>query len=160
MRRNLSNRMYKKGENRVKRCPVCGLVKPLGELVRNRSQPGGRGSYCRPCHNAAGRASRTRKWGATRFYHLKARYGITREEFDQLFERQRGLCAICLSEPAAHVDHDHETRQVRGLLCFNCNGGLGQFKDDPMRLALAIAYLSQPGHESAQGEFPLVEVGQ
>ena len=62
--------------------------------------------------------------------------------------RQDGLCAICRSAPAAHVDHDHETGAVRALLCFNCNGGLGQFKDDPLLLQLAAAYVE--GHRSQQ----------
>ena len=48
-----------------------------------------------------------------------------------MLAEQGGLCAICKSAPAAHVDHDHATGAVRALLCFNCNGGLGQFKDNP-----------------------------
>jgi len=54
---------------------------------------------------------------------------------------QDGVCAICKSAPAAHVDHDHETGAVRALLCFNCNGGLGQFKDNPQALHAAAYYV-------------------
>jgi hypothetical protein len=55
---------------------------------------------------------------------------------------QGGLCAICRAAPAAHVDHDHETGAVRALLCFNCNGGLGQFKDSPHFLHAAAYYVA------------------
>jgi len=51
------------------------------------------------------------------------------------------VCAICHAAPAQHVDHDHATGKVRALLCFNCNGGLGQFKDDPAVLRAAAEYV-------------------
>jgi hypothetical protein len=54
---------------------------------------------------------------------------------------QGGVCAICNVAPAVHVDHDHATGAVRALLCFNCNGGLGQFKDDPELLHAAAYYV-------------------
>jgi len=54
---------------------------------------------------------------------------------------QGGLCLICLRAPAVHVDHDHGTGEIRGMLCFNCNGGLGQFKDDVEVTARAVQYL-------------------
>ena len=79
--------------------------------------------------------------GGSRTYHLKRRYGISAEDADALLARQGGVCAICKAAPAAHVDHDHYTGAVRALLCFNCNGGLGQFKDDPFLLHVAAFYV-------------------
>ncbi|MDQ3714717.1 MAG: endonuclease VII domain-containing protein [Actinomycetota bacterium] len=58
-----------------------------------------------------------------------------------MLAKQDGLCAVCQMAPAGHVDHDHDTGKVRGLLCFNCNGGLGQFKDRIDILAAAVDYL-------------------
>lgn len=58
-----------------------------------------------------------------------------------MLAEQGGLCAVCKVAPAAHVDHDHATGAVRALLCFNCNGGLGQFKDDPKVLHAAAYYV-------------------
>ena len=62
----------------------------------------------------------------------------------QLVE-QDGLCAIRRTAFAAHVDHDHRTGKIRGLLCFNCNGGLGQFKDQIEVLNAAVRYLKEHG---------------
>jgi hypothetical protein len=81
------------------------------------------------------------KVGGFRSYHLTRRYGITAAEADYLLESQEGLCAICKTAPAVHVDHDHSTGAVRALLCFNCNGGLGQFRDDPHVLRAAADYV-------------------
>ena len=121
-------------------CPDCGTVKPLDDFVRNASSQSGWSAYCKPCHNVRGKASKD-KVGGSRTYHLKRRYGITAEEADALLEGQLGLCAICKTAPAVHVDHDHATGAVRALLCFNCNGGLGQFKDNPDALHAAAYYV-------------------
>lgn len=134
-------------------CPECQTVKPVTDFGRNASQPSGLASYCKPCHNQRGRASKD-KVGGSRTYHLKRRYGITAVEADAMFAEQGGLCALCRTAPAAHVDHDHATGGVRELLCFNCNGGLGQFKDDPALLRAAARYVE--GHRAGQlaGPFP------
>jgi hypothetical protein len=76
---------------------------------------------------------------------LKTKFGITLAEFDAISEFQAGLCAVCC-EPlprgkACHVDHDHQTGAVRGLLCTNCNVGIGNLRDDAIRCASAAAYL-------------------
>lgn len=75
------------------------------------------------------------------------RYGLTALDYEELAEHQGGVCAICGRPPHSGysrlaVDHDHATGRVRGLLCMQCNWGLGQFGDNPDRLAGAIRYLS------------------
>jgi Recombination endonuclease VII len=60
-----------------------------------------------------------------------------------MIEAQGGLCPICKKRPAVHVDHDHKTGKVRAILCEMCNGGLGQFKDNPESIRRAIAYLER-----------------
>nr|WP_305852284.1 endonuclease VII domain-containing protein [Blastococcus sp. PRF04-17] len=121
-------------------CPDCDTVKLQAEFPTSKYNKSGRHTYCKPCHNARGRATLERVGGA-RTYHLKRRYGITAEDANAMLEAQGGLCAICRAAPAVHVDHDHVTGAVRALLCFNCNGGLGQFKDDPAVLRAAADYV-------------------
>ena len=121
-------------------CPDCDTVKPVAEFARSSGSPSGLHTYCLPCHNARGRAS-LEKVGGSRTYHLKRRYGITAADADAMLEAQGGVCAICRSAPAVHVDHDHSTGKVRALLCFNCNGGLGQFRDNPAVLQAAVFYV-------------------
>lgn len=99
--------------------------------------------YCKPCHNQIGRDYKQRRYGGSRHYHLRRRYGIGAAEVDRMIRDQGGVCLICGRSDPDHVDHDHATGRVRGILCFNCNGGLGQFADDVERLVAAIAYLSQ-----------------
>jgi hypothetical protein len=137
-------------EEPTARCPACGERKPIGDFPRNRSRRTGRGIYCKPCHNRIGRENRTKNHGSTRSYHLKARYGITAADAQRMLEEQGGLCAICRERPADHVDHDHLTGRLRRLLCFNCNGGLGQFRDDPELLRAAAAYLQECEREVAR----------
>ena len=94
--------------------------------------------------------ARTKQWRAANprrvlAYYLK-RYDLTVEQYDELLAEQGGVCAICKgpsTEKGYHVDHDHVTKRVRGLLCSRCNVGLGQFKDSPDRLRVAVEYLEK-----------------
>jgi hypothetical protein len=130
-------------------CPDCGLVQEISSFGRNAGNSSGVNSYCKPCHNARTRRSKELV-GGERTYHLRRRYGITAEDAAAMVAAQGGLCAICRAAPAAHVDHDHETGAVRQLLCFNCNGGLGQFRDDPAVLRAAAHYIEH--HREASGD--------
>ena len=73
---------------------------------------------------------------------FKTRYGVSFEVFETLFEAQKGRCAICKTGPAEHTDHDHESGNIRGLLCSRCNLALGLFRDSQLVLKSALTYLS------------------
>lgn len=127
----------------MKLCRDCQQEKPLEDFSPAKKSADGLTAYCRPCHNAKSKETYTRLYGGTREYHLRRRYGITGAEVTAMIEAQGGLCALCQERPARHVDHDHVTGAVRGVLCFNCNGGLGQFKDRPDVMRAAIDYLER-----------------
>lgn len=78
--------------------------------------------------------------------NLKRDFGITLDYYNILFEKQKGLCLICNCPQSSDnrslcVDHNHETGEVRGLLCDKCNRGLGLFCEDINILNKAIKYL-------------------
>lgn len=79
--------------------------------------------------------------------HIQRTYGLSVSEFDAMFAAQGGVCAICRQEcnrsssTRLCVDHNHATAKVRGLLCFQCNVGLGKFKDTPSLLRTAADYI-------------------
>ena len=98
---------------------------------------------------------RKKKWSAeyytrpgvkekTRERQLKRLYGLTLLQYNQMLEKQYGRCKICgktEERKSLHVDHDHETGRVRGLLCDDCNKALGFFHDDLALLYNAVDYL-------------------
>jgi hypothetical protein len=79
-----------------------------------------------------------------REYDLLRRYGITVAEYERMRDQQGGKCAICGRRPRyrLHVDHDHDSGEVRGLLCVPCNRAVGCLGDDPQRCLRAAEYLS------------------
>jgi len=84
----------------------------------------------------------TYDYATRRDRRLRCEYGITSDQYDQMLSDQEGRCAICndyMSVPC--VDHNHETKKVRGLLCRACNAGIGQLRDDPEIVACALRYL-------------------
>lgn len=130
---------------RTKTCTGCGQAKPTTAQA-----------YCRPCKRAYNAAYREQNREAmrererrrppkTRAQRRRAnvvKYGISVEDYEMLYDRQQGMCAICFSpRDTLFIDHDHKTGQVRGLLCGNCNTALGMLRDSVGILKLAISYL-------------------
>jgi len=147
-------------------CSRCEQTKSIVYFGRRTAQADSRRKgYCRECESsylqarlAESKAARDAKRAAARTYNRSQRarelrllsmYGITLADYDAMLAAQSGRCAICSAdEPGGnakhwHVDHDHATGQVRGLLCTRCNVGLGYFQDDPDRLGSALNYLRQ-----------------
>lgn len=111
-------------------CRGCQQVKPLSEWTKREKSTDGYHFRCRECIS---RRDRER--------HLAITYGLSKEDVAELLARQNGVCIICLRAPAVHVDHDHSTGEVRGMLCFRCNVAIGHLDDDPSRLRRAGDYL-------------------
>ncbi len=81
---------------------------------------------------------------AHRAYKIRKAYGIGYDQFEKMLAAQNGRCAICRSLPKVKflsVDHCHKTGTVRGLLCDDCNRGLGLFRDIPARMRAAAKYI-------------------
>ena len=134
----------------MKYCPSCGKTKSDKAFAKNRSRKNGLSSHCKACHS-----DRYYKLDAetNKRYQLKRYYGITFEEYEGIYQDQNGDCAICGKsvtllgtrnvKDGAHVDHDHATGSIRGLLCHNCNAGIGYLRDSTDLMSRAIDYLDK-----------------
>ena len=81
------------------------------------------------------------------FTHRLNVHAMTSEDYHRLLHRQGGVCAVCKTanwgSRGPHIDHDHGSNKVRGLLCMNCNVALGNFRDSARLLRLAAEYLER-----------------
>ena len=128
-----------KREREPRDCAFCGMPVPESRGYR------GPVSYCsRSCKEQGYRADGRARKVALRSYHRR-RYNLTLEQVNEMAEAG---CAICGTtdwpgrHKRPHVDHDHQTGRVRGILCSECNTGLGKFKDNPAFLEAAVRYLA------------------
>ena len=125
----------------MKKCTKCGVQKPLSDFYKNNTQKSGLQSKCKPCHEKVKMKSRI---GA---------YGLTLDEYADLFVKQNNKCAICdqefIHKKHTHIDHCHKTNKVRSLLCHGCNTAIGLFKESPTIIKSALEYLSK--HEKIEG---------
>lgn len=106
------------------RCRKCGVDKPKAHFHAKRTT-------CKDCFNEA-----------TRNAKYMSRYGITATEADEM---KKSGCNICGDTHNLHIDHNHDTGEVRGVLCKGCNQGIGLLGDSPDRLRAAAQYLDDKG---------------
>lgn len=109
-------------------------------------------SYCRDCKKIRYDIYRKAHPDRTSAYHrksfLRRSYGMETDEYEALLGKQGGGCAICKSSRGArrlHVDHDHDSGVIRGLLCHGCNTAIGLLKEDPSLIEAALLYLEKAG---------------
>lgn len=145
----------------LKYCIRCEKELPFSSYGKDNSKKNGLTHTCVDCKN-----SDYRMWTKTdpnilarsrKFYHdnkpkyknweLKRVFGITLEEYENMLQKQNNVCAICFNPETSRkhkklsVDHCHTTKKVRGLLCSNCNLGIGNLQDSTQNLRNAIKYL-------------------
>jgi len=151
-------------EIEFKYCPCCKENLLLSNFNNNKSQKDGKSVYCRKCSVEERKESRRRKReglsskseikkekikGLDRKQlkknsTLKYNYGITLEDYNILLKNQESKCLICKDVyNNLVVDHDHKTGEVRGLLCYACNSGIGLLKENKNILLSAIEHLNK-----------------
>lgn len=138
-----------------KLCSQCDTTKPLKDFHKRSDIKGGIRSNCKSCVNERNLAYYHSSLEKKDAHHKSARksrykthYGISLEDYDEMLLAQDGVCAICRGLETSKrmflsVDHCHTSGKVRGLLCSNCNRGLGSFKDQEVLLHKAIDYLER-----------------
>ena len=129
-----------------KQCSKCHIWQPFECFSRDRRNRDGLHSWCRTCLKELDKKRAWRKGNLRRV-------GLTPKQYDRMLEEQGGVCAVCHQpetrrrpwsnneeiNPLA-VDHDHETGQVRALLCSHCNTSLGKLNEDPARIRALAEY--------------------
>ncbi len=130
-------KMYAELERKI--CRICNVDKSKIDFPQFKKSNGKRypRPFCKECKSAG-----NFEWDLWKHYKIRL------PEYKALYEAQDGKCACC-GKPESdfkrqlHVDHDHVTGIVRGLLCTQCNPGIGYFQESIERLEMAIRYLKK-----------------
>lgn len=140
----------------MKICVSCKQNLPIENFHKKSTSSDGLQSFCKECKNL--RRQQRRKVTPdckikNKTYYLKSTYGLSQEDFNDIYTTQKGMCCICKTvissevgqtkKGKAHVDHDHLTGKVRGLLCTKCNTLLGMANDSIPILKEAVKYLER-----------------
>ena len=122
-------------------CINCSLLKPLQDFEKDKRRKDGRGSRCKSCYAANKRAQRSSQPEYYKRQQLKHKYGLDHDTYDAMLA-STSHCPLCEKVKPLVVDHSHDTGIVRGLICRECNLGLGNFFDNVNTLSNAIKYLT------------------
>jgi len=124
-------------------CNVCGVEKPVEDLVPSKRNRGGFMPCCKPCRNeyfrrkrASSAEVRERESLRVRRSRLLSDYGMRDADYERMVAEQGGMCKLCGAPETGrserfrywNIDHDHKTGRVRGLLCHICNITVGKFE--------------------------------
>jgi hypothetical protein len=139
-RRERRKRLFAKGQLQIptnKTCYRCKKRKKAALFSPNAATKDGLANRCKACNSEESTKNNKRR-----------KYGLDEEAIIKMIRTQRNVCAICRvpivygeRKNNFHIDHDHLTGRVRGILCPTCNVGLGKLFDDPVRVESAISYL-------------------
>lgn len=140
----------------MKTCSTCKGEKSLSEFHKTIRNGDGHHQRCKVCANYANKVSRDKDPNFNRRNNLRRSFGMSLDEYQRLYDSQDGVCAICRKPESViragkvlslAVDHDHTSGRIRGLLCNNCNRGVGLFSDDTTIISRAVEYLRRERHD-------------
>jgi hypothetical protein len=145
-----------------KQCSKCRGIKLHKDFHNQKSGRGGLASWCKVCAGENGKSYHARNRGKPcyekkrRDTQLKHKYGIDSDEYSNILKSQGGKCDVCRVKlidrgTHTHLDHDHKSGKIRGILCTNCNRGLGHFQDNALTLGRAIQYLEKYNETKKKG---------
>jgi hypothetical protein len=128
----------------MKKCKYCSEQKPLCDFPKHSGHKDGHAAICKECKKVKYPATAQQKQRAYE-RQIKRNYGVSVEDYEQMYKQQGGLCAGCKQTNNGskfHIDHCHATGRVRGLLCGKCNIALGLVDDCIQTLVNLIGYLN------------------
>lgn len=139
-----------------KKCSTCKEFLPYSMFYPHKRMKLGLQPQCKSCGRKWHKEhkeyviTKNKKWFAdnpeyAKFWAIKKKYNMTREEYLKLWKKQEGLCAGCKTTLTGGrqtcVDHNHKTKAIRGLLCADCNVSIGRLKENTMTLKRLVEYI-------------------
>lgn len=153
-------------------CTICSIIKPMDNFYRDKTKPFGYHQNCKQCQAKRVKAKRkqdmvwrqkqcerSKKWRlenpernyrSVRNATLKIKYGITFDQYVEMFNKQGCQCAVCGEKESKGygkmaVDHDHITGKIRGILCQPCNTSIGKMQENPVLIRKLAEYIEKNG---------------